>query len=136
MRATAAKRSLLMCLAIPLVAGMAVAAGAPVFICRLDPVPRFACCCQKGEHEAAHASVAATPSDRMVGCCDVAKLGQPIALPITLAPAGGAPLPPPACLPGIVPSADLLVASGRAGPEPAAPPLPIPLLLQKRSLLL
>jgi hypothetical protein len=137
MNAMGARRVFMMCLAIPLFAGMAVAAGTPAFICRLDSVVRFECCCAGGEHGRG-GQVAADTGLQPSGCCDVAQIGQRIATPVgsseqmTDTPGSKA-----ICGTSVVPPATSSFAShGSSGWLASHLAWPIPVLLQKQSLLL
>jgi len=131
MRARTIKRALTICLALALSAGAAVAFGATMFICRVDSVARFECCCTAGVHGSR-----AGGGDTIRGgsCCEILQ-GR---LPVAEAATPPAQVPTPTVIEPVTPSepsAPLLQSvPWRLGGRPIA--VGIPALLQKHSLLL
>jgi hypothetical protein len=135
MRAKTTTRAFIMCLALTLSAGLAVAIGAPAFVCRLDSVPRYQCCCAGGEHGQA---AQMDGRNRVEGapCCDVAKGLLTVAGPVTPAQVSKNS-PPPLMTAGATDASLVLFEQGSATAWAArSTRAAIPLLLQKHSLLL
>jgi hypothetical protein len=136
MRAKTTTRAFIICLALTLSAGLAVAIGAPAFVCRLDSVPRFQCCCAGGEHGMA---AQLDGRNRVEGapCCDVAQRLIPIAEPAALGQVSqnSRSVVTTAAVGPRGPSS-VLFERGPVTSAARARGLAIPLLLQKHSLLL
>jgi hypothetical protein len=75
MRVTAARQTLMMCLAIPLLVGMATAADAFAYVCRHDSVRRLECCCAVEKIERGVPAPVGALEEAC--CCDIVR--QPIA---------------------------------------------------------
>ena len=121
---------------LPLIGGVALAAGPAMFVCRGDAVPRTACCCPEHQ-QGAPAPRQTAPSLSTGCCCDVSQANAPIAPAaeprvapqfvgqLVLAPLAGTAFASP------VPSVHAWPAAALAQPPPAA----IPILLAKQSFL-
>lgn len=123
---------------LPLLAGTALASGPAMFVCRGDSIARVTCCCPAVQHLATSRS--ATTQTLAAGCCcDMSRVTTPTAPAVleprtatllehqaALAPAFGAPVV------SLAPHLRTWPTERLAKP----PPLAVPILLGKQSLLI
>ena len=122
---------------LPLLAGTALASGPAMFVCRGDSIARVTCCCPAVQHRAMPSG--ATPTLSAACCCDMSQLTRPTA-PAVLEPRPATLLEhqfalAPALGTAVVswaPSLSSWPAERLAQP----PPLTVPILLGKQSLLI
>lgn len=137
MRLNGLRRFLIALAIVPLIGGVALASGPAMFVCRGDLMARATCCCP-GMDRGAPTSGPTAPSVSAGCCCDVSQASAPVAPAaepriaaqaierVLLAPLTGAAVVPSS------PSAHAWAAFTLTH----APPLAIPILLSKQSLLL
>lgn len=122
---------------LPLLAGTALASGPAMFVCRGDSIARVTCCCPAVEHRATRSST--TPTMSAGCCCDMAQLTTPTA-PAVLEPRAATLLEHPSALaPAFGAAIVSFVPDLRTWPTERLakpPPLAVPILLGKQSLLI
>jgi hypothetical protein len=124
---------------LPLAAGTALASGPAMFVCRGDSIARVTCCCPAVQHRATPRST--TPTLSAACCCDMSQMTTPTA-PAVQEPRTVTLLVHQSAFTPVFGGAIASFASDhRTWPTARArlakpPPLVIPILLGKQSLLI
>jgi len=131
------RRSWIAVAVLPLLAGTALASGPAMFVCRGDSIARVTCCCPAVQHRAMPSSTAPTLSAAC--CCDMSQMTAPTA-PAVLEPRTATLLEHQSALAPAFGAAIVSSAPGlRTWPTErlaTPPPLAVPILLGKQSLLI
>ena len=122
---------------LPLLAGTALASGPATFVCRGDSIARLTCCCPVAQHRGTPWS--ATPTLSAACCCDMSQMTTPTA-PAVLEPRNATLLEHQSALAPAFGTEILSFAPDlRTWPTERLakpPPLAVPILLGKQSLLI